>query len=457
MIHSFLSIFDSIDKHVESLEWKTDTGHTVHGVLYRKNSRLVLAVNSKELTETVDFEYIYREDSMSNKRILYPYDVRTSKSIPRTELSDSWPVEISMVIDENPVKIAELSNQVSFTYESFLWAKVPESEAEKEKHAKLLDKVKEIETSIGKVSIDLDIYDNSSFHPSKTEKRMDTITLTIKSDGSLSTNQILMWNTRFSQLLTLLHKERVVTKAIHRDMDNVLVTNLVEDYTEASYAYREPIYLSDFVQVIQEILPTFVDNYDELAAFTEDLVQYYRDYPLDPPDKIQLLRLFTSIEQCANYAQRKEKILKKNLSKEEKERKTEFDVLLQKIKADETIADSIKTYLTDKPKHFYITSGNLSTPKYKIAALAKLLHDEYEVFSYLVDVSNVELALKMRNMIAHGHYDAKVQKEFYDRRDDLGQSTEQCLRMYILRTLGASKDVVVKHKDPLKAMRFNNL
>lgn len=457
MIHSFQSILDDIEKKVQPFDWTTDSGHEIQGVLQNHDNLLTLKINSKKLTKAINFEYIYRENGMGNKRILYPYDIRTLKNIRPTGVSESRHIEVFMLIDEISVKPPELSNHVIFTYDSFLWGRVPESTTEKDEFDELFYKLKQIKTSIGKITVGLDATESYSSHPMKTERRMDKINILIESNKQLSNKEILMWNTRFSQLLALIHKERVVLRAIQRGMDNILVPSLVQNYTEASYAFRNPVGLPEFVEVIQETLSTFVDSYDEIVAFIEDLVQYYCDYPLHPPDKLQLLRLFTSIEQCANYWQKKEGILTKKLTDEQKQRDEEFDVLLNQVSSNKAITKSIKIYLRDTAKKFYATSGSLSAAKHKITGLAKLLQEEYGEYNCLTNMSNVELILGMRNMIAHGYYKPEVKKAFYENRDNLGKDTEQCLRIYAFRALGASKEVVKKHKDPLMARQFNNL
>lgn len=457
MPHTALTALENIDKHIEPLEWKTDTGHAVHGVLYRKDSRLILAVNSKELTETITFEYIYREDGMGNRRVLYPYDMHGSKSISYTNLSESSLVEVFMLIDESNARIPESPNNISFTYDSFLWSRVPEDEDERAAYDRDHEQMKQIETPIGKVTISFNIYHSYSAHPCRTEKRMDEITVLIERDEPLPNSEILMWHERFTQLFTFIHKERVMARDIRRGEDSILIPSLLKGYTDVSYAWRYPVSLLEFSDLMREILPVFISSYDNLSSLLENIAQYYYDYPFNPPDTIQLLRLFVALEQCAIYAQKKERILNKALSQEEKLRAEEFKVLLRQIASNEAIGDPIKNYLKDTAKKYYVTSGSLSASKHKINALAKLLQKEYGVSNNLTDIANVELILKMRNMIAHGHYEPSVQYEFYRRRDIFGQDIEQCLRMYLLRALGASTVITLRHKDPLKARRFNAL
>lgn len=457
MISSFQSILDNIDKYIQSLEWKTDTGHTLHGVLHRDGNRVLLNINSKELSQKIEFNYIYHEGDLGSRRILYPFDFRGSKSIPNTSLSNSWPIEVSMLIDEQKIPKVVPDTQVSYAYDSFLWSKVPESETEQSEHDSLMDKLKSLKTSIGTITVSLNISESHSMHPGKLEKRMDTIWITIESDKVLSDKEIRMWHVRFSQLLTLIHKERVVLRAIHRGFDNILIPGFVEEYKEASYAFREPLGVSDFVEIIQKSLPAFVDNYEEIANLLEDLVQYYRDYPLDPPDNIQLLRLFSGLEQCVNHFRGNNPQPKKVLSAEETARGKEFDDLLDEIKTNTLISPSLKKYLKGKPKEYYITPDNPSSAKSRIAAFGEFVVNEFNVFSYLRGEENADLIWRMRNTVAHGFYDGEIKNNFYKRRDDFGQSVEQSIRLYILYVLGIDRDIAVKHKEPLKARVFNGL
>lgn len=457
VISSFQSILDNIDKHIQSLEWKTDTGHVLHGVLHRDGSRVLLNINSKELSQRIEFNYIYHEGNLGSRRLLYPFDFRGSKSIPPTSLSNSWPIEVSMLIDEQKIPEVAPGTQVSYTYDSFLWSKVPESETEQSEHYLLMERLKNFKTSLGSVTISLDIYERHATHPAKLEKRMDTISITIESDKALSDKEIRMWHIRFSQLLAFIHKERVVLRAIHRGFDNILVPSFVEEYEEANYAYREPIGVSDFVEIIEKILPKFVDNYEETANLLEDLVQYYHDYPLDPPDNIQLLRLFSGLEQCVNHYWSNNPQPKKALSAEEETRRKEFDGLLDVITSNSSVTPGLKKYLKGKPKRYYITPDNPASAKSRIATFGEFIVNEFNIFSYLRGEDNADIIWKMRNTVAHGFYDGEIKKEFYKRRDDFGQAIEQSIRLYILHLLGVDRDSAVKHKEPLKARVFNGL
>ena len=446
-------MLDRIGSRVEPLDWRSNTGKKLRGVLHQQDGRVFLTVNSKNLKDTLRFEYIYRKDSSGNRRVLYTHD----KFIPQTDISESWLVEVSAIIDEpyyvkENIKDIGLTRLVVFSYDSFLCESVPKTKEEKDKHSTILEQIENIDTSIGRISVRLPISNGGSHHPGKVQKSMDTISINIETKP-MSLNDLLMWNARFSQLLSLIHKERVVLRSIDDGVNSVLIPSLVEDYSEASYAFRSPIGLSDFATTIKEILQKFVDDYDKVASFLEDLTEYYRDYPLNPPDRIQLLRLFTALEQVATHAQKMEKILSTELDKEQKKRKNEFDVLLKVIKQNSDIEKSVKEYLGNT-KAFYISSGNLAAPKNKVVALASHMQNEYGSWSYLTQVSNVELLLKMRHMVAHGHYDGDLHDEFYKHRDDLGQAAEQCIRMYSMRALGASKETVLRHKAPLKARQF---
>lgn len=457
VISSFQSILDNIDKHIQSLEWKTDTGHVLHGVLHRDGNQVLLNINSQELSQRIEFNYIYHEGNLGSRRLLYPFDFRGSKSIPHTSLSDSWPIEVSMLIDEQKIPELAPDTQVSYAYDSFLWSKVPESETEQSEHDLLMERLKNLKTSLGSVTISLDISERHSTHPAKLEKRMDTISITIESDKALSDKEIRMWHIRFSQLLAFIHKERVVLRAIRRGFDNILVPSFVEEYEEANYAYREPIGVSDFVEIIEKILPTFVDSYEETANLLEDLVQYYHDYPLDPPDNIQLLRLFSGLEQCVNHFWSNNPQPERALSTEEETRSKEFDDLLGAIKSTPTITPRLKKYLKGMPKKYYITPDNPASAKKRIAAFGDFIVNKFELFSYLRSEKNVDVIWKMRGTVAHGFYDGEIKKEFYKRRDDFGQAIEQAVRLYILHVLGVDRDTGVKHKEPLKARVFNGL
>lgn len=454
-MNSFQTILDSIDKHHQSLEWTTDSGTVLHGVLHHNDGRLILNINPKGLSEAVKFEYLYHVNNLGGRRVLYPYDISSSKYIPAGRESESWPIEIFMCEDEVGYSEPEFEKTTTFTFDSFLWYRVPEKAKERRQYDYLISKVKDIETTLGKVSFSLYGEESFSSHPSKVEKSMDKIAISITRDDPLTNKEVLMWHNRFSQLLTLINKERVVTRAIERGLSKSLVPSLVEDYTPSDYAYRESIGLQEFVDIIKTTLVNFVDKYDELSPFSEDLVAYYRDYPLDPPDKIQLLRLFTSIEQCANYAQKKEAILSKRLTKEQELREKEFKTLLTEIKQNEKVPDPVKEYLRSTAKKFYATSGSQAAPKHKIVGLAALIQKKYGLFTSMGHMKDVELSLKMRNVVAHGFYDPVTEKLFYENRDRLGQDIEKCLRAYILRSMGAKPRIVKRHSEPLKARQFN--
>lgn len=143
-----------------------------------------------------------------------------------------------------------------------------------------------------------------------------------------------MWNECIRQLLTLIHKERVATVSIYKDEATLTVPSLTEDYKEASYAFREPPFLEEFLEIAVQTIPNFINKHDKISDILENLSQYYYDYPLDPADNIQLLRFFTALEQCADRAQKEEELLSKRLTDEEKARKTEFDQLLKHLAKD---------------------------------------------------------------------------------------------------------------------------
>lgn len=455
MINSFQSILNDIDKHHQSLEWTTDSGYKLNGVLHAKDGRVVLNVNPKGLEEAIHFEFLYHENIVGGRRILYPYDVSSSKYIPAERVSEVWPIEIFVCEDESP-RIKHAANKItSFIFESFLWYKVPDTKKEQSHYQNQIKKVQGIETSVGKFSFSLYGEESFSNHPSKTEKSMDKIHVSIERDESFSNNELLMWHARLSQFLTLIHKERVVIAAIQRGFSNTLVPHLSEDYSSADYAYRQPVSLEEFVKVVEACFKNFIEKYDEIAPFIEDLIVYYRDYPLDPPDKIQLLRLFTSLEQCANYAQKREGILNRDMTKDQVRRKKEFNSLLAEIKTNPKISLLLKDYLRNT-KQFFVTSGSTSTPKYKIHALAQFIQKKYGIFLSLSNLANVELSLKMRNVVAHGFFDPMTEATFYEKRDPLGQDIEKILRAYVFRVLGAKPKDIEKLSEPLKARQFNS-
>lgn len=452
---TFQSTLEDIDKHIQSFEWLTDKGQVVHGVLVRSGTNVILNVNSSELTEAIDFEYIYRKTSMGGRRVLYPHNLVSCKRIPKTEMSEVWPIQAFVLIDEHIASNDLINpNLVTFTYDSFVWEFPPNKKADSKKLREQLSGIWNMQTTIGTVTVDLPIRESSSRSPSVFEKRLDKITVTIEPKVQFSIRDILKWNDRIKRFFTLIHQERVVNSSIERGIDDITVPELIEDYEKAQYALRMPIFMEEFVKVVKEALPAFIDKYDEIAPFTEDLVQYYYDYPLDPPDSIQLLRLFTSLEQCANYAQRNEKILSTKLDAEQIQRKADFQILLKLAKGKQEIKD-VYEYLLNTAQGFYVSSGNLSAPKYKIQALAQLLQDEYGVHNSLVELLNVEITLKMRNIVAHGFFDPESSERFYANRDYLGQDIEQSIRMYLLRALGCDKETIMRHKDPLKARQFN--
>ena len=454
-MRTFKSTLDDIEKLTKIGEWKTDTGHTLQGTLVCKGDRVSLSVNTKSINETIDFQYLYHEDPMwGGKRIIYPFDIKSSKYIPRTE-SGYWSIEVFMIVDEQAREIPKIANQITFTYDSFIWDEVPVKAADRRQFRNLLSKIQNMQTSAGVVSVYLQVMESHSLHPSSYSRRMDEIIVTFDPIKPLSNDEILMWNTRFGQLLTLLHKERVTTRSIEKGINNITVPSLIENYKEADYAYRDFITCRGFVDFIGSSLPVFVDKYDKIATFIEDLVQYYRDYPLDPPDNIQLLRLFTSLEQCSNYAQKTEKILKKGLSVEQSKRQKEFTKLLDKVKSEAYIPQEVRDYLRNIAQGFYVSSGSLAAPKHKITALAKFISKKYEVYNELTYIANVEVILKMRNIVAHGFYDPKSRNAFYARRDAYGQAIEECLRIYTFHALGCPPRIVKMHKDPLKARQFN--
>jgi hypothetical protein len=414
-MRTFQSVLDHIEKHTQLADWTTDTGHILPGVLVRRDNRVILNVNSKGLTDTINFEYIYSNGPMGNKRIIHPFDTPSCKYIPNAE--SGWSIEAFMIIDEQARQIPEIANHITFIYDSFIWDKVPEKNAEERRFRKLLSQMQDMNTDLGKVTVSLQILEGYSMHPSSYEKRMDEIVITVEPSNPLSTQDILMWNARFGQLLAIVHKERVITQSIQRGLDTITMPGFVENYQEASYAYRQPIDTSSFVVLMKSALPTFVNNYSKIATFVEDLVQYYFDYPLNPPDSIQLLRLFTSLEQCANFAQKSEKILKRGLTAEQSKRQKEFDKLLNKAEDDKQIPEPVRTYLRDMAQKFYVSSGSLSAPKHKISALAQFLNKKYGTHNQLSNLSNVEIILKMRHIVAHGFYDPKSSDKFYANRN----------------------------------------
>ncbi len=242
---------------------------------------------------------------------------------------------------------------------------------------------------------------------------MDKITISIVREDQFTNEELLLWHTRFSQLLAFINKERVVARAIQRGLNNSLIPHLMEDYIQANYAFREFIGLKEFVDIITNTAVSFMEQYDEISGFIDDLTAYYRDYPLDPPDKIQLLRLFTSIEQCSIYAQKKEGVLSKKLTKEQAARDKEFDTLVTEIKPNTKIPVSVKEYLKNTAKKFYATSGSQAAPKHRIVGLASLLQKKYGIYTSMSHIKDVELSLKMRNIVAHGFYDPLTEKLFY--------------------------------------------
>lgn len=454
-MNSFQSIIASIDGNIQSLEWTTDTGHKLHGVLFMKDCKLILNLNTANLSKAVKFEYIYHEDQSGSKRILYPFGDRSSKYIPVGPISKNWPIQVYMIFDEGVAKIPEFEKRISFLFDSFLWTSVPNSKEEKGKYETAHTKMTNVETAIGKVSVDLNIGESYSAFPAESKKYMNQIAITVMCDEEMSNREIALWEARFAQYLTFIHKERVVPRSIEKSMGSILIPSLVKDHERQSYAWREPISLQDFSEYISSTLKIFVDKYSELVDLLEDLTRYYLDYPLHPPDGIQLLRLFTSVEQAANLAQKNEKILKTSLSKEENERKQEFDIFLRLIKPNKDISDEVKQYLNQETKKFYVSSGSKSALKHKIRAFAGIIQDEYEAHSPFTNMQNIELMLGMRNLLAHGRGKRNIRDEFYKHRNDFGQGAEELVRAYVLRLLGADNEVVIRHKNPLKAIQFN--
>jgi hypothetical protein len=167
---SFQSTLDDIEKHVQSLEWKTDTGHTLHGVLVRRNDHVILNVNSRLLSGTVDFEYLYRDNSFGGRRVLYPYNVRMYRHIPKTE-TEAYPIEIRLIADEHKTNVPAIDDSISYTYDSFIWDKFPETKAEVRKSEKLFAKIRDMDTSLGKVTVTTLNNEIRSMHPSSYEKR----------------------------------------------------------------------------------------------------------------------------------------------------------------------------------------------------------------------------------------------------------------------------------------------
>ena len=457
MINSFQSISDEIDGRVESLEWITDTGITLHGVLYKDEQRFLLNVNTKDLTEAVKFNYLYHENQLGGRRVLYPFDIQSAQVIPYDKFYENWYVEVFMLVDETNIPESNFDGITVYTYDSFLWFNVPETKAQKAEHEALISRISKVETTIGKVTFGIGGTDSSSRKPPVLEKRMDEIDVIIERDEPFSNKELLMWNTRFSQLMTILHRERVVLKGMETGLNKVLVPSLMENYKEASYAFRNLFTLEDFVEIIEKILPTFIEKYDELVGVFEDLVQYYRDYPLDPPDNIQLLRLFSGLEQSANHFTSHEP--KKNvvLNDEELARSSEFDSLLAIAAQADSITSDLHQFLSSESKKYYVSPEDPTSTKIKIIALANMMTTTYEFHSYLKNPDDVKCIWDMRNIVAHGFFNEKASDEFYSRRDDYGQAIEQMNRMYFFHLASAGKDLVLKHKDPLKARQFHTL
>ncbi len=457
-MESFQSTLDDIEEHVQSLEWKTDTGHTLHGVLIRRDNRVILNINSRLLSGAVNFEYLYRDNWLGGRRTLYPYDVSAYKHIPKTE-TEAYPIEIRRIADEHKTNVPEIDNSISFTYDSFIWDKYPETKSEERKSEKLFAKIRNMDTSLGKVTVTTLNNEVRSMHPSSYEKRVEGLYISVTPTQVLTDDEILMWNRRFSQLLTFLHKERVITKAISRGGDKLTVPELIENYEEANYAHREMVFARPFVDIVSKALPAFVDDYDQIASFIEDLTQYYRDYPLDPPDGVQLLRLFTSMEQCAIHSYDKKEILvreRKQSDAAKKKREAEFKRLLKLTKENRSVPRAVDTYLRDVSKKYYVSPSTALSPKHKIVALAELLCKRYKVSNCLRNPTDVKVIYAMRDVVAHGYYDQKATDTFYTNRDKYGQDIEEFIRMYILRTLGCTPMLLLKNRPPLKARQFNN-
>jgi len=456
-VKTFQSTLENIEKNVHSLEWTTDTGHTLHGVLFKSGDRLLLNVNPKELKETVNFEYLYSAGRLNgSRRVLYPHDTSDSKYIPADTFSVSWPIEVFMLIDEHKHPEIADDKRMVYSYDSFIHHRIPETKSEIKRFDKLMTKIQYLDTKVGTVTVDLAPSTSISMKPSRTEKSMDTISITINFKNELSNNEILMWNVRFSQLLTILHREKVILTEMVRGLDDVLVPLLVEEYEEANYAYRSPIDIETFVEFIQNTLPAFVDNYDDIANLVEDIVQYYIDYPSSPPDNIQLLRLFSGLEQCVNHYGSSLPKRSKKLSRSETKRSNDFDKLLALAESDTTVPETLLTFLSDESKKFYVKPFNEASMKQKIVTFGEFLTKRFNTYTHLKSLDNAGIIWNMRATVAHGYYSEKVRSKFYERRDEFGQDIERSIRIYLLFQLCKKKSFVLKHKEPLKAHQFSS-
>lgn len=177
MIQSFKETLAKIADRPHSLEWKTDTNETVQGVLYTNNGQLYLNVNSKKIENTIEFNYLHYESEMGGRCVLYPFEGRGHNLIYAAPVTGSTPIPIYMLVDEYalPKGFRGDGKGVTFVYESFVWIDVQETRDAEDVLYKQLEKGYNLETSIGKVSVDFPITHCGSRHPSRFSKTMDKI------------------------------------------------------------------------------------------------------------------------------------------------------------------------------------------------------------------------------------------------------------------------------------------
>lgn len=426
--------------------WKTDTGHIFNGVLVYNNNNLILRINSKQLEAGIDykFNYIYLENEPGTRRILYPSSQTTN--IRKTYLDEYWPVNINYFIDESIPGLAD-KKTITFTFESFLYLFVPEKDEDKAKFEKLSERMRSIETSIGKVSVFIPKRGSNSAYGSLTYE-MKNIVIEITSENEVTDDTIFLWKRYFENLLTFIHQERVVLRSIKRGFDEIVIPNILE-YKKEKYAYRQFITLEIFSKIISQILPKYISNGESYAKMLQDLIRFYFDYSMGIPDEIQLLRLFTSLETCSKDHCKKNPI-QPSLTDEEINRKEEFEQVVNHLKEQEGLPISVKKFIEDSKK-FYISPENKNSLKKQIQATAEYQLHTFNSHSCLLNPNNINLQYKMRNILVHGFSDKKTYRKFYEQRLEFVTDIEQMVRIHILNSCGADVDVINTHKLPLRA------
>lgn len=447
------SIQEDIKDSVSSHEWTTDNNDVFNAVLVQREDQLILNVDVANITKPIAFDYIYRESKHGIQTTLVPFPDQYSKTIHVDPIRESWPVPIYLV-HKDISNSNDMDGGVMFLFKSFVWSSLPIDNATQKVFEEMHESMSGIDTKIGKVTVALVMHEGHSTNPVAYTKSIEGLKVTIEPKNDMDYMDIVRWHSRFEQYLSFIFQEKVKTLSISKNSGSIYVPSLADSGHYEAYGWRKPISLDELAVYVSQTLKKFVNDYEDLSNITSDLHQYYIDYPHRPPDNIQLLRLFTSIEQVSSHAHKNLPVLKRKLTKEEKDREANFNNMLNELKPLKSVKNEIKKYLSSKTKKFYVSEGSLGSPKNKIHSLAEYLYREYSISNAYIDINNIEIMLAMRGLVAHGKGKEGAWENFYKARNEYGQDLEKIVRAYLLITIGAEKEVVARHVTPLKAVQF---